>query len=92
MHAIFSALGEETRLRIFCLCKEAELTLTDLCQVLGQSQPRVSRHLRILRQVGLIERHAVGQNMFFRALRREPLALDLLKLVERHADRQGTLK
>ena len=43
MHTIFSALGEETRLRIYFLCKEAELTLTDLCQVLGQSQPRVSR-------------------------------------------------
>lgn len=92
MHTIFSALGEETRLRIYVLCKEAELNLTDLCQVLGQSQPRVSRHLRILRQAGLIEKHAVGQNMFFRALRREPLALDLLKLVERHSDRHAQLQ
>jgi len=92
MHIIFSALGEETRLRIYFLCKEAELTLTDLCQVLGQSQPRVSRHLRILRQAGLVEKHAVGQNKFFRALRREPLALDLLKLVDRHADSHSQLQ
>lgn len=92
MHTIFSALGEETRLRIYFLCKEAELTLTDLCQVLGQSQPRVSRHLRILRQAGLVEKHAVGQNKFFRALRREPLALDLLKLVERHASSHAQLQ
>ena len=92
MHIIFSALGEETRLRIYFLCKEAELTLTDLCQVLGQSQPRVSRHLRILRQAGLVEKHAVGQNKFFRALRREPLALDLLKVVDRHAGSHGQLQ
>ena len=91
MHTIFSALGDETRLRIFFLCKEAELTLTDLCQILGQSQPRVSRHLRILRQAGLVEKHAVGQNKYFRALRREPLSLDLLKLVDRHADHAPTL-
>lgn len=92
MHTIFSALGEETRLRIYFLCKEAELTLTDLCQVLGQSQPRVSRHLRILRQAGLVEKHAVGQNKFFRALRREPLALDLLKLVDHHASGHSQLQ
>lgn len=92
MHSTFSALGDETRLRIFFLCKEAELTLTDLCQILGQSQPRVSRHLRILRQSGLVEKHAVGQNKFFRALRREPLALDLLRLVERHAETTPQLK
>lgn len=85
MHSIFSALGEETRLRIFFLCKEAELTLTDLCQVLAQSQPRVSRHLRILRQAGLLEKHAIGQNMFFRAVRRRPLTLNLIDLIEKHA-------
>src|SRR5271154_160174 len=42
------AAGEETRLRILCLLEVAELTVSELVAILGQSQPRVSRHLRLL--------------------------------------------
>src|SRR5258708_32746793 len=47
------AAGEETRLRILCLLEVAELTVSELVAILGQSQPRVSRHLRLLVEAGL---------------------------------------
>jgi len=48
------AIAEETRLRIVALLAHGELTVTDLTEILGQSQPRVSRHLRLLVDAGLI--------------------------------------
>ena len=53
---IFRAVGEETRLRIMALLLRGELTVSELTQILGQSQPRVSRHLKILADAGLVER------------------------------------
>ena len=50
------AAGESTRLRLLALLAEAELTVTELVTVLGQSQPRVSRHLKLLVEAGLVER------------------------------------
>lgn len=55
------AAGEQTRLRILALCAERELTVTDLIQILGQTQSRVSRHLKILVEAGLLERYQEGQ-------------------------------
>lgn len=60
------AAGEETRLRILALLAEAELTVTELMTILGQSQPRVSRHLKLLVEAGLIDRHREGAWAFFR--------------------------
>ncbi len=62
--AILSALtaaGEATRLRLLALLAEAELTVTELVTILGQSQPRVSRHLKLLAEAGLVERHREGR-------------------------------
>lgn len=64
---IFRAIGEETRLRIMVLLLRGELTVTELTQILGQSQPRVSRHLKILADAGLVERYREGSWMFYRA-------------------------
>ena len=50
------AAAELTRLRILGLCAHAELTVSDLVEILGQSQPRVSRHLRLLVEAGLLQR------------------------------------
>ena len=50
------AAGEPTRLRLLALCAHAELTVTDMTQILGQSQPRVSRHLKLLCEAGLLDR------------------------------------
>ena len=68
MEAILTALraaAEPTRLRILCLCGRGELTVTELTQILGQSQPRVSRHLKQMCDAGLLERHQEGAWAFF---------------------------
>ena len=61
-----AALAEPTRLRIVALLADAELTVTELTTILGQSQPRVSRHLKLLVDAGLIERNREGAWAFFR--------------------------
>jgi ubiquinone/menaquinone biosynthesis C-methylase UbiE/DNA-binding transcriptional ArsR family regulator len=60
------AAGEETRLRILALLEAAELTVSELVAILGQSQPRVSRHLRLLVEAGLAARQREGAWAFFR--------------------------
>jgi ubiquinone/menaquinone biosynthesis C-methylase UbiE len=60
------AAAEPTRLRLLMLIGEAELTVTDLTAILRQSQPRLSRHLRLLSEAGLVERHREGSWAFFR--------------------------
>jgi ubiquinone/menaquinone biosynthesis C-methylase UbiE len=60
------AAGEGTRLRILTLLGEAELTVSELTAILRQSQPRISRHLRLLAEAGLVERFREGSWAFFR--------------------------
>jgi DNA-binding transcriptional ArsR family regulator len=55
LNAALKAAGEETRLRILVLLGEAELTVSDLTQILRQSQPRISRHLKLLAEAGLVD-------------------------------------
>lgn len=64
--AVLRAAAEETRLRILALLSEGELSVSDLTDILGQSQPRISRHLKLLVESGLIERHREGAWAFFR--------------------------
>ena len=66
MLAKLEVAGEETRLRILCLLNEAELTVSELVAILGQSQPRVSRHLKLLVESGLAARQREGAWAFFR--------------------------
>jgi ArsR family transcriptional regulator len=63
---IFKALGDPTRLRIARLLGTMELAVGELAQVLGQSQPRVSRHVGILCEAGLTERRREGSWVFLR--------------------------
>ncbi len=60
------AAGESTRLRLLALCAEGELTVTELTQILGQSQPRVSRHLKLMCEAGLLERYQERTWVFYR--------------------------
>lgn len=60
------AAGEPTRLRILALLTRAELTVTELTNILKQSQPRVSRHLKLLTDAGLIDRAREGAWVFYR--------------------------
>src|SRR5712691_11495153 len=64
--AALRAAGEATRLRILALLAEAELNVKDLTQILGQSQPRISRHLKLMDEAGLIKRFREGSWVFFR--------------------------
>ncbi len=66
LNAILKAAGEPTRLRILALLTEAELTVSDLTEILRQSQPRLSRHLRLLSEAGLVDRFREGSWAFFR--------------------------
>src|SRR5258708_10570544 len=68
------AAAEPTRLRLLALCGRAELTVTELTQILGQSQPRVSRHLKLLCEAGLLERFREGAWAFYRLAQRSPAA------------------
>src|SRR5215470_13761026 len=66
LNSALKAAGEETRLRVLALLAEAELTVSDLTDILRQSQPRISRHLKLLAEAGLVERFREGTWAFFR--------------------------
>jgi ArsR family transcriptional regulator len=66
MVASLKAAGEATRLRILALLGQAELSVKDLTAILGQSQPRISRHLKLLAEAGLIDRYPEGAWVFYR--------------------------
>lgn len=63
---LFRALGDPTRLRIALLIQQMELAVGELAELLDQSQPRISRHLRILDHAGLVERRKEGAWVFLR--------------------------
>lgn len=74
--ALFQALADPTRLRIVALLKSMELSVGELAQVLGQSQPRVSRHVKILSDSGLVGRRKEGSWVYLQLadpLKTEPL-------------------
>ena len=82
------AAGDSTRIRLLLLLCEAELTVSELTQILGQSQPRVSRHLKLLGEAGLLERFKEGTWVFYRAADREDAAL-LISSLKSLSDPQG---
>ena len=62
---VLKAVGEPTRLRIVALLQYGELTVSDLTDILGQSQPRISRHLKLLAEAGVVHRNREGAWAFF---------------------------
>ncbi len=68
------AAGEPTRLRLLTLCTRGELSVSELTQIVGQSQPRVSRHLKMLVEGGLLERFREGAMVFYRPCDRGELS------------------
>jgi len=85
---IFAALADPTRLRILMLLRAMELSVGELAQVLGQSQPRVSRHVRILIDSGLAERRKEGSWVFL-SLGPRPRIEPLFQLLDRWAEVDG---
>lgn len=89
---MLKAGADPTRVRILCLCSRAELSVGELTRILGQSQPRVSRHLKILVEAGLLDRYREGQFAFFR-LSARGLAADIAGQIAQWADAgQGALE
>ena len=81
MESLLSALraaGEPTRLRILAILAEGELTVSELTQVLLQSQPRISRHLKLLADAGLVMRYPEGSWVFYR-LHEAPLQSEIIR-------------
>src|SRR5579863_8110026 len=64
------AAAEATRLRLLLLCARGELTVSELTDILGQSQPRVSRHLKLLCDAGLLDRFREGTWVYYRVASR----------------------
>lgn len=77
------AAAEPTRLRLLGILAQSELTVTEITQVLGQSQPRVSRHLRLLCDAGLLDRVPEGSWVFYR-LADEHVARTFVELLGIH--------
>jgi ubiquinone/menaquinone biosynthesis C-methylase UbiE len=63
---VLKAVAEPTRLRTLALLARGELNVKDLTRILGQSQPRISRHLKLLAEAGLVERAPEGSWVYFR--------------------------
>jgi ArsR family transcriptional regulator len=82
---LFQALSDPTRLRILALVARMELSVGELAQLLDQSQPRVSRHVRILADAGMVERRKEGSWVFL-AIGPSERTAPLLELIERWTD------
>src|SRR5215475_16010504 len=91
LNAALKAAGEATRLRVLALLGEAELTVSELTDILRQSQPRISRHLRLLAEAGLVERFREGSWAFFRLGERGGAAELARELVARLDPTDATL-
>jgi SAM-dependent methyltransferase len=63
------AAADPSRLRLLAICAHGEWTVSELTQVMGQSQPRISRHLKVLAESGLLERFREGGWVFYRRAR-----------------------
>ena len=79
--AALRAVAEPTRLRLVVLCARGELTVSELTQILGQSQPRVSRHLKLLCEAGLLDRFREGSWVFYRLSQSSPASALARQLV-----------
>lgn len=85
------AVAEPTRLRLLALCAHGELTVSELVGILGQSQPRVSRHLKLLTDAGLLERIREGSWVFHRQAQQGAAAHLVEQLNDMLPDHDATL-
>ncbi len=70
--AMLRAVAEPTRLRILALLTDGELSVKDITRILGQSQPRISRHLKLMVEAGLVERLPDGSWAYFQLVETGP--------------------
>ena len=92
--SLLKALADPTRLRLLALCDCSDLTVSDLTNILGQSQPRVSRHLKVMVEGQILERRTEGQRVFYGRKRGQDFDSVLDAVVEVHLaqaqDQQAT--
>ena len=89
--AALRAVAESTRLRLVVLCARGELTVSELTQILGQSQPRVSRHLKLLCAAGLLDRFREGSWVFYRLSQSSPVGALARQLVSACSESDPTI-
>src|SRR5690625_218328 len=70
---VLRAIGEDTRLRLLTLLQHGELTVSDLTDICGQSQPRISRHLKLLAEAGVVDKHREGAWVYFSLVGNGPI-------------------
>jgi ArsR family transcriptional regulator len=73
---LFSALGDETRIKIVKLLSEGEQNVEDLTRLLGVSQPTISHHLRVLRENGLVQSEKRGRSIYYSLVQLAEESLD----------------
>lgn len=86
------AISEPTRFRLTRLCAQGELTVSELTRIVGQSQPRVSRHLKLLQDAGVLESFREQHWVFYRVAQNSPsqqLVSDLLQHLPADDDLMG---
>ncbi|TNE58654.1 MAG: methyltransferase domain-containing protein [Alphaproteobacteria bacterium] len=79
--SVLRAAGEPTRLRLLAVLSKGELTVTELTQIMGQSQPRISRHLKLMCEASLLQRFREGAWVFYRVADQIPEGIDASRLI-----------
>ncbi|HTY09286.1 MAG TPA: metalloregulator ArsR/SmtB family transcription factor [Candidatus Edwardsbacteria bacterium] len=90
---VFKALGDSNRIRILKMLQERPMSVTDLTAILGISQPCVSRHLRQLKEAGLVvdERRALWTNYRLATTAANEYVPSLLRCIGRWANQDSTV-
>src|ERR1700751_4936422 len=89
--AALRAVAEPTRLRLVVLCARGELTVSELTQILGQSQPRGSRPLQVLCETALLDRFREGSCVFYHLSQSGPASALARRLVAACDDPDPTI-
>lgn len=85
-------LSDETRLRIVILLLKRELCVCEICDVIDESQPKVSRHLAKLRDAGFVNDERRSQWVFYCLNIKSETAIDILNSIIRNIDEHSTIK
>lgn len=83
---ILKALADDTRLRIMVLLYQKELCVCELCDVMETSQPKISRHLAILRNAGLVQDKRQSQWVFYNINPDQRIIEDLIEALLSHME------
>lgn len=88
----FGIVADETRLRIIGLLNQKELCVCEMCEILGLSQPKVSRHLSKLRDAGIVIDSRQGQWVFYYLNVKDNVMKDLLSVIVNNKEQYPALK